>query len=221
MERIILSYPRSGSNFLNDCLNKMTGRGFSKTHAHYHRFWQENTQGKDGKVVVLMLRNYKECIPRHTGERTPEGIVKHATGLKATELPNPKSDKNGKRTRSDYMALIRWYDSYQGKKTVVYYEDFVNRTAEELKRLADFLGDVTPDMVNEFISSLDKQRKASANKYNKSFGKTQSLDASGNPVSTKFHSNSMSKQHRISTDNNIKQKFPTLYEKYLKRYEEA
>jgi len=217
----ILSYPRSGSNFLNNCLDVISPKPFGKTHAHYHRFWKENTLDKKDMTVMLVLRNYKECIPRHTKATTPEALLQHAVGLKATERPGAKKDANGRRfTQSDYMALVKWYHEYQGKKTIVYYEDFVTNTAEELRRLADFIGDVEEGTLENFIDNLDQHRKTSASKYNK-FGKTTTLDKEAKPISTIQHSQIIPKAGRLRIDEHLSQTFPTLYEKYLKRYKES
>ena len=219
---IILSYPRSGSNFLNHCLNAISDKGFGKTHAHYHRFWHENTPEKKNKTVVLMLRNYKECIPRHTKARTPKAILQHAAGLKATERPGTKKDPNGRPfTQSDYMALIKWYHKYQGKKTIVYYEDFVTNTDEELRRLADFLGNVDEGKLENFIDNLDQHRQTSASKYRNEIGDTTTLDKEAKTVSTTHHSQAIPKADRLKIDKHISQTFPVLQEMYLKRYEES
>ena len=56
----ILSYPRSGSNFLYYSLS-VIGIYLGKTHGQNKEFWLDK---ESDKKLVFMIRNYKESIPR-------------------------------------------------------------------------------------------------------------------------------------------------------------
>lgn len=219
MERIILSYPRSGSNFLNYCLNILTGQEIPKIHGQYPSQWSAESLAGEGKQLILIIRNYKECIPRQMEKYTAQGILEHASNTKPYEKDIVPDRKGINARHADYIAMLEFFERFGGSKIFLYYEDLIANTHQELSRLCEFTG-VDNKVLESFMQDIDNHQHASSQRYNKTNTgcKSISKDGSAQPI---FHSKKISAQDRLSIDRQLQQKFPTLYEKYLKRYEEA
>jgi hypothetical protein len=181
---LLVSYPRSGNTFLRYCVEQSTGKKtltfvrpdivqnggidtliemgmnkmdansisdvngqeiiLEKTHLIYDG--DDNVFNKEtGGRIVLVLRDFKEAIGRHTVGDTDRYV---------REIPN-------------YKSILNFYEKYEGDKLVVYYEDFIRYTQEQLKRVLEFIGEYNEEMFNKFISDIDNHKKLSVTTYNK------------------------------------------------------
>ena len=95
----LLSYLRSGKNWLSYCINQLSGRIVDS-------FWQQKAESpivrcthyihevpKD-QPLILIIRNYKECIKRH-GASFPFG---------------------SHRSNSEYPEILQFFHNHTAKK---------------------------------------------------------------------------------------------------------
>jgi hypothetical protein len=179
---LLLSYPRSGNSFLRYSVEQCTGKStlayvrpqilekggidtlvamgmskmdaksmsdttnpeviLEKTHEIFpgdELVFNKQTQGR----LIVLLRDFKESIGRH--------VTGHTDRLNA-EIPK-------------YKAILDFYDSYDGDKMVVYYEDLITRTNDELKTILDFIGEYNEEKSSNFIDNIIEHRKTSIGLY--------------------------------------------------------
>ena len=201
----ILSYPRAGSNFLHYCIKEITGIDIGKTHAQNKEFWSETQSGK----LIFIIRNYKESIPRQTnaydfGEKLKSQLSNFRTECDIHHF--------------DYISPLDYYDKYQGEKIIIYYEDFVINTEDNLLKVIGFInGDIKK--IGDFIGKLDSHKKKSAEIYNSLVpGGCKSIN--GKLVDINFHSKKMDNNTKNKIDSYISEKYKNLFDKYLSRYSE-
>jgi len=209
---VILNYPRSGSNFLNYLIRKLYGRELWKNHGQTREFWKPPRAGSNVPSpeypfnLIFMLRNYKECITRHTSKNwctsiNPEGV----STMNPRDLP-------------DYLKLLKHYDELEKDKMLVYYEDFILDPVATLEEVVNFLKNfdwfVSEEIKQLFYDNIEMHRKIS---YGGRALEQQSSDGR-TPI---FHSRQLPAVQRINTDNYIKKYHSHLWENYLKRYEEV
>jgi hypothetical protein len=224
---IIASYPRSGNTWIRYIIEWFSGQptlginwrkgkpwpihptdrpicerinGFKtngdspiaeKKHFVFHLKKPEDFQ----KDVVLVIRNYKEAIIRH----------------------NPKTLNNNelfKKQIYPYMEMIRAYDDFfLGRQHIVYYEDLISSPVKVIPDLLKFMRIYDDKEFGKFIDIFQTHKKQSINLYSSEI----------NPSITKgnksiHHSKKLSGSQSKEWDNFIKQKWPSLLDKYLKRY---
>jgi hypothetical protein len=181
---LLLSYPRSGNTFLRYCVEQSTGKRtlafvrpetaqnggmdtlikmgmgkmdaepisnvdgqeiiLEKTHEIYDGddvIFNKETGGR----LLLILRDFKEAIGRH--------IIGHPQKY-VSEFPK-------------YKSLLDFYENYEGDKLVIYYEDFVTNTEEQLKTILEFIGEYNEEKYINYIADLENQKLNSISTYNK------------------------------------------------------
>lgn len=180
---LLLSYPRSGNTFLRYCVEQSTGKktltfvrpqiaqsggidtlikmGMNKMDAkpisevngeevilektHMIFDGDENVFNKEtGGRLVLVLRDFKEAIGRHTIGNADRYVQ---------EIPK-------------YKTTLEFYEKYEGDKLLVYYEDFVTNTQEQLKTVLEFIGEYNEEKYNNFINDLPNHKQRSVQTYN-------------------------------------------------------
>lgn len=224
-KHFLMSYPRSGSNWLRYCIEYLTkyptvgplhkktklnqpfgsrckiGVGLEKEYILFRAHVTNRVTRK--KPVILLLRNYKECIPRHA------------------LLPVNPNKKDVIRAFNEdlikYTSLIKEYDTWQSKKTLVYYEDLILSPDTELKKVLDFFG-MPHTFLESFLNEYDKHRKTSVEQYSKFVQKSQTK---GDKNLLRYHSGAYDIELKKELDNIIRKGLPGLFDKYLSRYEES
>jgi hypothetical protein len=241
-------YPRSGSTWYRYCIEALTDRptngyltgrdgssSFNITNKElmshksedvilYRRGGHQEIEYQHYDIendrLILLLRNYKECIPRHLGYW---GEQKKIT---AKDLPRFIQETDGSRMEDgdpfglDYMANVIFYDEWKGEKSVFYYEDFMTDPNSVLKETLSFLKeDVSEEKFNEFIENYEKHKEDSLQLYRKEIHFTMTA---GKPLENalKYHSQFIPPQIRVEWDNYLISKFEDIYIKYLDRYKE-
>ena len=169
---LLISYPRSGNTWLRYCVEFLAKKptvgytGTQKGKPIMSNFNIKNSkppllkklhtvdeQSEKASKVILVLRNYKECIPRHVNLFSCEEAIK----------------KSG---RISYLDLLYFYDNFNGEKIIIYYEDLMLQPKEELKKLLSFLKE-SEDFLEEFIENFEYHKKQSISFYNKGESKSQ------------------------------------------------
>lgn len=214
-ENIILSYPRSGSNLLYYSINEIINTGIGKTHGQYKEFWED---GVKFRKLIFMIRDYKECIPRHTGVYSFDVEFK-------SQVSNYKTND---KPHHDYISLLDFYHNYVGDKMIIYYEDFVINMDHKIREIIRFLSDDDYEyQINEFILNINEHKVKSMNRYNKisldwkviynsRLNGCTSLNELGNP-DLFYHSKQLSDTDKSKMDEYIKNNYPNFNE-YLIRY---
>jgi hypothetical protein len=211
---MIIGYPRSGNNFTRYIIRHIANKEVGYAHGNQEAFW---TNPKIGPRIFV-LRNYKECIPRHLAFKTFERIIDQLQDLNSIDYlgKNWKDWKGriiGPGMRTDYISLIRYYDEYPDKKMMIYYEDLITDTSTEVRRINDFLNSVgMPSNCTEFLDDLKNHAKTSRKQYH------EPCFSGGDKVL--YHSKEIPEEDRKKVDEYLKAKFPEIFEKYLKRYSE-
>jgi hypothetical protein len=244
---VLLSYPRSGSNFLYYILYSIMGVRYQKQHGASPGYWEElyNLEGEEVTLykmpLVFILRNPKECIPRQTGEY--KFGPKFMSAL-SNKYPNGRDPSQH---HYDYIRLLEHYDKAEQFKIMVYYEDLLTHPEREIKRiLAEIDGLKTrgsrynyweikngnhvlnpkmsddienrteshnPDILEYFIKNYDDLSKTSINRYENI---TTSSESKGRDLL--YHSKKIDKREIKKIDQYLKENYPYLVNKYLKRY---
>lgn len=214
----LISYPRTGSNWLSYCINFVcsvptinpcfyptenelfsTGKNnvVQKSHTQSPEWFRDVN-----KSFVCVIRNYKECIPRQTKSYSADSIINSLLGVVPTN-----------NHVFDFITTLRVYDECKNPKILFYYEDLIVNLDKELKRLVDFFKQFGgSDNLETFLENIKYHKKKSLDSYK------QGSKSGGNK--TIHHSLSISNQDKVKIDKHVKTAFPDLFEKYLKRYEE-
>jgi len=224
---VILNYPRCGSCFLHYCIEEIFGEDLWKTHGQSGGYWEH----APFEGTIFMIRNYKECIPRHMPASvqtlaSPTGLWK-PTGrrLRSITVDMIKERMSAEEIRfdnntqtyqtNDYLTLLNHYNTLdEDTKMIIYYEDFIEDTPKELSRVAEFLKKygLKPKKYNNFIKNMEHHRKKSLKSY--------SPGAESHGDRALFHSLKIPLIDRIELDYHVEDNYNDLWEKYLKRYKE-
>lgn len=209
VSEFLISYPRSGSHltcyFLEMIMNKEIVLGGGKTPrslkypGYGTKRFSSSSFNKDVPPIckthavkplhlklncsqnklLLILRNYKECIPRRMKEAENDYNIDL---LKKSILDLDDSRVkiyrlNNKSGFDLYLEGLIFYDNWEDESTklLVHYEDLISNPIETLKKVFFFLDDKfeIPDDLERTINGFLKD---SLNRYKKKFGPKHSSD---------------------------------------------
>lgn len=158
---------------------------------------------QDSLPMVLVVRNYKECLIRHLGSQ--KAASKHISG----------EDNNS----VNYFQCLSNFDSWKGEKLLIYYEDLIDGDCGTLKKLCEFMKCHDEKKIKEFTANIDFHKSNGIKSYESItvIGKGASQSGGNEKI---FHSKSMSHSEKREWDEMVKDRYPVLFERYLKRYEE-
>ena len=187
----------------NPIINKSHGLGTSFD-------YEKKNVTKDTKMIFI-LRNYKDVIPRHTSG-TSEGWSEGKKDGKRILRDNYMEKTYGqlKNEEDDYIDCLNQYDSWDGEKLLINYEDILGDLKTVLTKVLEFLGEGGLENLDDFINNIDKHRQDSFKIYGDSWLNATKVK----PIDL------MSQEERIQIDDFIKKNYPVLFEKYLSGYEE-
>lgn len=218
----LLSYPRSGNTFVRYCVEYISkrpsvdhpsiGKKFPELGVDLsapvimfksHRWKPDNMglEGADG--LIALVRDYKECIPRHYKENP-----KHKKDLFNMFVSEVKGIDN--ETGADYISVLQAYDQRIGPKHFIYYEDLILKPRQTIIKLAEFIG-FKNDHLEDLLNNYDKHQKFGIKAYH---AKSHSL---GKDI--KFHQKQLDKNILNKMTAHLKKVHPDLFQKYLTRYE--
>ena len=186
----IIGYPRSGNNWLRYLVEYFTkyeticepgntpmrkplhllSPSINSTNKTDDALW--NTHGHEYAVNtllkrvkgkhILILRNYKECIPRHVNVAYPFKIhdpnFKDTGKLTNLDLIFNEANDGNSLDLIHYLSLLNDYHNYEGEKLLLYYEDLINKETikESLIKLINFLdGDIT--LIDAFLDTYEER----------------------------------------------------------------
>ncbi len=221
----LLSYPRSGNTWMRYCIEFLTKRPTIWFETEFDGITLENIPlgysfdlGTDfsklpiwkvhnpdvllcnledtEQMLIVLVRNYKEAIARHMGG--------------ALNVAKINTQQN-----RWYFEALQLYEAWNPKKRLLlYYEDLITNPRKVFTELINFLHEEL-SLLDEFMANYDRHKKDSIAYY--SFHSSPSV-TQGNHVIA--HSLKTSKAERIRIDSFVKARYPIIWEKYLKRYQE-
>jgi len=201
---LMLNFPRCGSNFLNYCIEQIIGKRIWKHHGQSYPFWQ-----KEVLPTIVIVRNYKECIPRQDGSYS-----KYDLNIIKTYLQNNRPTDGDANNVFDYISILKHYDTLDDdKRLMIYYEDLLTNPKEELTKVIEFFEslNIPCNDVTEFFNNFESHSNASLGEYPATQSRGKDL---------LFHSKNMDLNVKQEVDNYIKNNYEILWNRYLNRYGE-
>ena len=211
---LLISYSRSGTNWIRYFIEATTGQRtpgqrrlvgegdyfIDRAHAGFARINKYNK-------VLLIIRNYKECITRHHGIENIRNEYPNMTKfLKDNRVSQPASW---------YYKNIKAFDRYNKQKLVIYYEELLLDPTKHLWRIAEFLT-IEKLAFDEFVKNLDYHKTNSVDAYTSRGHKSETR---GESSKVDFHGSKLTNEEIYELDSYFREKDIDLFEKYLKRYE--
>ena len=215
----LLSLPRTGSNWIRYWFEYFSNENTSernilvetnhwgeqrteKTNATLykrHKLSQEDIENRDIQKLVCVLRDYRECFVRHCRGRTFEKRVSRMT---------------------DFTDNLYVYDTFEGEKMLMYYEDFVKSPEVYMKQFLDFLG-----VRNEWENiDVKEHRDISVKLYESGGSEKVGTQTRGAPSLTKgkadftFHQQDLTNEIKHQLEEWFQQNHTHLHNAYLDRY---
>lgn len=224
----LASFPRSGNTFVRYCIEYLTNKktlgcigggvkdipicqrdGIENLNVDensrdlgrkVHEWWKISDKISNDDSLLLIVRNYKECLVRHhSGQNDVDGII----------------NKYGE----NYLNLVEKFDNFEGNKFFVYYEDLINdnefqRILFDIKNFLNCINglNISNKKVEKFLNELDWHRKNSLSSYS---GTSQT---GGEKV--KYHQKTLNQKEREKMDEYFWDKNSILSDKYLSKYKE-
>jgi FkbM family methyltransferase len=231
---ILLSYPRSGSTWLRYCIEFLTKRltigyvnpGVSMENGlgklvdigvdctkspilykrHGHTPNEKSSWDMDHDKLILLVRNYKECMVRHLSGSTSD--------LDASLYSQTQGYRDGS---LDYIGCLQIYEEWRGTKIRLYYEDLIRDPEPQLVRVLQLLN-VDDTYLPELMKNLDFHKKQSVKIYAGEEGHVSYTK--GHTDSLLFHSRNLDEKRKRRWDQHLQDRYPDLVRKHLDRYRE-
>lgn len=186
--------PNPGDNPISEIINGM-GVDTNAPSILYKTHNIKNFGPKQDKLIII-VRDYKEVIPRHLGlDNLMEKFINSTRGMS-----NPGVD---------YLKIVEQYDQLESEKLLVYYEDFISKPETELRRVLKFL-DVDETHLQSFVENYEFHQKQGIKAYH---GRSFTKGTGKSFWQDKIPSNTLN-----SMTIHLKKTNGPLFEKYLKRY---
>ena len=198
----VLGHPKSGTHLLSDLIREAFGVEWTLVLNEAEDrdiTWKTHSYCPDLLVdspLVLLLRNYKECIPSWFSDRYEVNI----NNFKRVFC-------SGKLFKADYIGLCQSFIGHQGPKCVVYYEDLVTCPSSVVWRLAALLGDA-PKPVNMSKLFKDSIKNHEGQCY-----------SPGTDIF--FHSRKLDPALRRDMDEYLASNWKEIFASFLARYKES
>lgn len=217
----LVSYPRSGNTFVRYCVEYISKQPTVDWPAicervadmnvnlsadpimfKSHRYTGTNVGIEAPSKMIALVRDYKECIPRHFKEQSK---FKNLFDMFVAETVGTKNE-----TGADYISILQAYEERKGPKYLLHYEDLILKPKETIKNLAKFL-ELENKYLDEVLNNYEKHRGMGLKSYHaRSFTK-------GNDI--KFHQKSIDKNTLQKMTTYLRQTYPQLFKTYLRRYQ--
>jgi len=208
---LLASYSRSGTNWVRYIIEVISDRptpGQLRVHRggnfyidRAHRAFPVMAQYPS---VVLLLRDYRECLLRHHLE------LWHTQPDVSAFLGNESIDQ----PPEWYIRNIAAFDAYSGPKMLLCYEDLLSDPHTRITALIAFLG-LDRSRGTGFLHDYDHHFRTSVAAYTR-FGH-QSLSTPSNNL--RYHADSvLNMNEQRSFDDYYREHYPGLAARYLKRY---
>ena len=209
---LLASYSRSGTNWVRYFLESVTERPTPGQPRIYHgdnycidRAHRAFKVMPRYQKVVLLVRDYRECILRH-----------HRDIWSA--YPDPTTllmDEGLEQPPLWYIRNLQAFDQFQGDKLLLYYEDLVQYPRSTLSQLASFLA-LAPDRTAVFLQDIETHQSASVQVYKKGGHKSESLHSKD----LNHHAKAKLTPGQVREfDEFYFSRYPEIAHKYLARYD--
>ncbi|MBE9061256.1 sulfotransferase domain-containing protein [cf. Phormidesmis sp. LEGE 11477] len=214
---LVISYSRSGMNWLRYSAEYLTGH---PTPGHqrllksgdgeflFDRAHKGFMQIDKYEKVLLLVRNYKECLVRHLSEEWKA----------ASTVTDFLEGKSALQPAYWYIKNLQAYDKFRGEKALLYYEDLVTQPASTLSQFLDFMDfSHKSKSLEEFKQDLSFHKQRSISLYTDN----QQSVTLGDEEQLRYHSKkALTPEERNEFDLYYQSRYPKLYKKYLARYSE-
>ncbi len=214
---LLITYSRSGTNWLRYVIELLTGRptpGHKRLHGGEDYVIDRAHQGyrvaHEYERIILVIRNYKESLIRHYIDEWKDSNERRDT----LDVVGFLESKSGRQPPGWFIKNIKAYDAFGGDKLLLYYEDLMTDPETELRKLIEFL-DLPRDGVDDFFANLEEHKQKSVNLYREN----QKSYTEGDASKLSYHSDSLlSDEEKRAFDAYYIERYPELFERYLKRY---
>ena len=215
---LVISYSRSGMNWLRYSLEYLTGRPtpghqrllkpdeneflFDRAHKGFVRINRYNK-------MIAIVRNYKECLIRHLSKEWES----------SSTVVDFLEDKSSLQPPYWYIKNLQAYEEHQGEKVLLYYEDLITQPVITLRKLLDFMElNQGSRKLDDFERNLGFHKQQSVSLY----ANNQKSITLGKEDQLRYHSEkALTAEERAEFDLYYQTHYPKLYAKYLTRYSES
>jgi hypothetical protein len=208
---LLASYSRSGTNWIRYIIEDLSGKptpGQVRLHKGRDYFIDRAHQAyavmDSYAKVMLVLRDYRECLLRHN-RRLWEELNDVESFLEAADVTQPPAW---------YIKNIQSFHGFTGEKHLLYYEDLLAHPEQEIPRLAQFLG-LSLEGAEEFVENIEARSKESVQAYMR--GGHASITSSNKDVHHHARKHLTEDQKR-AFDQYFAERYPDLFDLYLERY---
>ena len=208
---LLASYSRSGTNWVRYFLESVTGRPTpGQTRLHRGHDYCIDRAHRAFKVmhryqkVVLLVRDYRECILRHH-QKIWSAYADPITLLMDEGLEQPPLW---------YIRNLQAFDKFQNDKLLLYYEDLVQEPGSTLSQLASFLV-LDSSRTAAFLQNIKTHQSASVKAYEGGGHKSESLYSKD----LNYHAKTKLTPDQVRAfDRFYFSRYPEIANKYLARY---
>jgi len=207
-----------------NCPNVISYIGNNKPVLKRHSVSEIEPQQSD--VLVLLLRNYKECIMRH--------LMTIDEGLAIIRAYDPESKQTSRYFNETcyeevekYMDNVQRYEDWPGPKMIVYYEELILNPSKEIIKVLEFLNhecaqDTIISRHKDFMRDYEGHKQASLQIYahNGDEPITNGQPSSLRHYSATLQSSEWGKEIPLKLDIKAAECNQELWVRYLKQYRE-
>ena len=217
---LLISYPRSGTNWIRYVIEYLTQKptpGETRLIRGNNKFYRAINgdfvidRAHNGEFIIekhtkvlLILRNYKECLIRQFKNKW-NNYPSIQSFLEDETLHTPCNW---------YMSNIKAFNQYSGDKKLLYFEDMIEKPLQFIDDLVEFLNLPTKRLAN-LKENLTDHQKTSVGLYTK---RGKESFTNGKKENLKIHSSSLSQSQLYEFDNYYLSNFRELTNLYLARY---
>ncbi|MFO7678643.1 MAG: sulfotransferase domain-containing protein [Chloroflexota bacterium] len=208
---LLASYSRSGTNWIRYTLEYISQRPTPGQVRLYYgsnyvidRAHQAYPVMDKYQNVVLIIRNYRECLLRNLEEvwQSNPNTVAFLENIEVFQQPGW------------YIKNIEAFDQFQGSKMLLYYEDLMTESDSSIRKLAGFIG-LDKDRTEDYIANIETRKAESVEAYKRRGHESQTAGKQ-----TNYHTkDKLTDEQAREFDEYYRSHYPELFEKYLKRYE--
>lgn len=209
---LLASYPRSGTNWIRYIIEYISGsptpgqiRYLNGSDFMIDRAHQAYPVMNKYNEVILIIRDYRECLLRHNTKLW-------------TETENVYSfleNDSVKHPANWYIKNIQAFEKFTGRKLLLYYEDLISNSEEAVRELSRFL-EMNRDRTKEFVATIETRSTESVGAYMSGGHKS---NTSSNLSDFHYHARKhLTTEQMIEFDEYYKREYPAIFRKYLDRY---
>jgi len=114
-----------------------------------------------------------------------------------------------------YIKNIAAFDSFKGEKMILYYEDLLTDTIEQISKISEFL-ELDKSRLTQLINNIPEHKKKSVELYKVDHDSA----TAGDENKLDYHSKkALSEEDHLVFDKYYRDNYPDLFYRYLSRYQ--